>query len=106
MTFEEQEQIILQHTFEHFQNNITSVDHSCQICYSPPLTVPSIFDNFWNWISVYYTALSYTSYTVIALGIYCRAYLNDSNTVKSGPVIKLARQLLFSIRFEIHPIDY
>ena len=39
------------------------------------------------------------------MGIYCRAYLNDSNTVKSGPVIKLARQLLFSIRFETHPIS-
>ena len=76
MNFEEQENLILQHTFEHFNKQVKLIDHSCQIYYPPSLTIPFIFDNFWKFVRKNYTALSYTSYTFLVFGKYCEAHLH------------------------------
>ena len=100
MNFEEQENLILQHTFEHLNKQVKSVDHSCQICYPPSLTIPFIFDNFWKFVRKNYIALSYTSYTVLVFEKYCEAHLHKQ---PKDLVDKFAQKLLFSIRFDKNP---
>lgn len=77
--FEQQIRLTLYHTAEHRANTLTTTDHSCQICYPPPLHIPPAFQNFWDWISTHWHAISYTRYTVQALPIYCQAFHQDTN---------------------------
>ena len=103
--FEQQLQLIIYHTAEHLANinPITTVDHSCRICYPPPLILPSAFRNFWDWISTYFFAINYTSYTVQALPIFCQAFQQDTNRIKGTQVLILSKELLFSIRYSRKP---
>lgn len=103
--FEQQLQLTTRHTAQHLSNinPPTTVDHSCRICYPPPLVLPPAFQNFWNWISNYFFAVSYTSYTIRALPIFCQAFQLDNNRIKGLQVLILSSKLLFSIRYQQRP---
>jgi hypothetical protein len=103
--FEQQQQVSIYHIAEHHSNttNLTTTDHSCHICYPPPQYLPPAFQNFWNWINTYWHAISYTSYTVQALPVFCQAFQQDTNNYKGHQVVLLLRDLLFSIRYSQRP---
>ncbi|CAB4405682.1 unnamed protein product [Rhizophagus irregularis] len=81
----------------------SKIDHSCQTCYPSPLVLPPTFQNFWNWISNYFFATNYTSYTIKALPVFCQAFQLDNNRIKGAQVLTLSRDLLFSIRYHQRP---
>jgi hypothetical protein len=103
--FEQQQQITIYHIAEHQSNitNLITTDHFYHICYPPPLYLPSAFQNFWNWINTYWCAISYTSYTVQALPVFCQAFQQDTNNYKGCQVVLLSRDLLFSIKYSQRP---
>ena len=70
---------------------------------SPPLILPPTFQNFWNWISNYFFAVNYTSYTIKALPVFCQAFQLDNNRIKGAQVLTLSKDLLFSIRYYQRP---
>src|SRR3954470_199904 len=96
-------QLTVYYTAEHILNNITTVDHSCQNCYPPPFDLPVAFQNFWNWIRNYYFADTYTSYTIQALPIFYQTFQQDPNNFKGNQVVKLAIELLYSVRYQRKP---
>src|SRR5438034_6153988 len=107
MLFEQQEQLSVQHLIQHFQREIPiTVDHSCLICFPQPRIIPVTFLNFWNWIEQYYFGDSFTLYTVSALPIYCQAFRNDPNIIKSQSVVNLAVKLFLSIRYKRLPYSF
>ena len=107
MLFEQQEQLSVQHLIQHFQREIPiTVDHSCLICFPQPRVIPVTFLNFWNWIEQYYFGDSFTLYTVSALPIYCQAFRNDPNIIKSQSVVNLAVKLFLSIRYKRLPDSF
>ena len=102
MVFEQQEQLIVKHLYEHHRieyQPLSTIDHSCTTCYPQPQVVTVSFQNFWNWIESYHSEESFTIYTVQALHIYFQAFERDSNTNKSQQVINLAVKLFLSIRY-------
>ena len=109
MVFEQQEQLIVKHLYEHHRieyQPLSTIDHSCTICYPQPQAITVSFQNFWNWIETYHFGESFTLYTVQALHIYFQAFERDSNTNKSQQVINLAVKLFLSIRYLVRPTDF
>src|SRR4051795_11336179 len=51
----------------------------CEICYPPPdiTKLSQEFLNFWDWISNYCEALSYTSYTTTTFRLFINIFSNE-----------------------------
>src|SRR4051812_28524299 len=64
------------------------------------------FENFWNWIEIYFCGDTFTLYTVQALPIYCVAFQNDTNINKSQKVVDITVELLLSITYSVRPESF
>ena len=105
MSFKKQEKLTVRHLIEHYLNaaEITR-DTLCYICYpSYQAIVTQPFVHFWDWITNYYRAESYTSYTVTAFNLHLTQFRSTTGTLVSQRYLHTIARILFSIRYRIRP---
>ncbi|CAI2191503.1 13538_t:CDS:2, partial [Funneliformis geosporum] len=71
---------------------------SCYICYPPEQVTSERFQQFWNWITAEYPAVTFTRYTQQYLEElnYTYLYIGTANAVND-----VLHNLIFSIRYNI-----
>lgn len=82
----------------------------CTICYPPkPLDqLTTQFRNFWDWISIYCSATSYTSYTTVTFNLYINIYPSEpiqENSV-SYRVTDFTYRIIGSLLYTNPTVDY
>ena len=92
-----------EHVFEHEQGIITNKANFCELCYpSPPLnSLSQLFQHFWFWFSNYLYAVSYTSYTTTAFGLFVQIYEQEpvNNNIVTERLTKLAARIVSSLKY-------
>jgi hypothetical protein len=79
----------------------------CKICYSPPeiTKLSRKFLNFWDWISNYCEALSYTSYTTTTFQLFVAIFSNEiaGDNVVSYRITDFAYRIIGSLTYQYIP---
>src|SRR5277367_457729 len=107
MNFEKIEINTVKHIIQHYSKSPLNTDYSYLLCYPPTLidTTQPTFKNFWFWISHYYHADTYLSYTVTAFNLYCKFFLTELSEYKNQRLNSILIMILSSIKYKICPFS-
>jgi hypothetical protein len=78
---EQQQEFALAHQEAHRTNSIIRFKAIyCQACYPPPARTTTQFNHFWDWISTYCGAQTYTSYTTTTFNLFIHIFRTEPIT--------------------------